>query len=148
MGEHLPNLEPTYIRNSRWRLLTYAIGSTGFFLTISYDVLFNKQKLTGEGTWILWIVLPILLVLSLFFISQYRKHPIEIELSMDYILLTEDGYYNWQDIKHIGTKCLDEGGEDLVLTLNNGKKIKKDVSNLEIDSKELLELINKYVEAR
>ncbi|MFT3703876.1 MAG: hypothetical protein QM802_16040 [Agriterribacter sp.] len=146
----MPDLEPSYIRNSRWRLLTYAIGLTGFFVTTLYDAIFNHWKSTGGGSSYQWIFIIIFFLLALFFIRQYRTHPVEIEITMDDIMLNGEGTYNWQDIQHVGTEYLggDTPTNHLVLKLYTGKKISKNLSDLEIDDKELLKLIHKYVEAR
>jgi len=135
-------LQPLTIRNSRWRLLLYMIGAIGFFVTILYDILFNNGKTSGSGA---FFFLALFLMLALFYIRQYRAHSGVIELTTKYICFYETDYYNWQDIKRVEVEKMTIGPytEQLVLTLHSGKKIRIDIRDLEIDGKELLELINK-----
>lgn len=143
----MPNPKPTYIRNSRWRLFIYAFCSSGLCIIILYNLLFNHGKFTGNFG-ILWCFVILLALTSLYTINNYRNYPIEIELTTTYIAIAGEGIFEWKDIKHIGTESqsLKVPTIFLILNLHNNKKIKKDISDLEIKSKELFRLIEKYIE--
>lgn len=129
-------------------MMVYAIGTMGIGVTAICDKLMNAGRVTGNGSGF-WFLVVISLGSGVYFLSDYRKQPIEIELTPDGITLRAQGFFKWSDIAHIYTeqKGIRVYSQYLVVELRGGKKMLSDISDLEIAGKELLELIHQYVEA-
>lgn len=78
-----------------------------------------------------------------YFIKELRDHKIEIVITTAGIRLRGEGFCDWSAIEKISTD-VDEGDVTLILYVRNKAAIRFDITSLEMDDDELIELILAY----
>ena len=93
-----------------------------------------------DGQWMTIIFGLVALAGSLYYLKEWREPKIEIVITLEGIRLRGEGFYTWSSIEKFSTH-VDDGTTTLILYVREQNAIRFEISNLELEKKDLIELI-------
>jgi hypothetical protein len=109
---------------------------------------YEKTRIIYKQNPTFTIILGIVMFgLFFYFLSELVKRKAEIILTKEGIELRDSGFFEWNMIERFSTlyhRYSDNHNEDLVLYFKNSADLKFEISNLEKDKDEIVDLIIKY----
>jgi len=139
--------EQLVIRQSKKKQYGYVLV-TGLMILWYFVGPYEKTRIIYSKSPVFTIILGIIMfALFFYFLNELIKRNAEITLTKKGIELRDKGYFEWQMIESFKTiyyRYNDTHNEDLVLHFKEFSDLKFDISQLEKDKTELVDLILKF----
>jgi hypothetical protein len=125
------------LKKSRRKQIINAVVAASIGLGCIFKSLASWNK---DGQWGIFVFGLVAIVGLLYYLKELRERNIEIVITLEGIRLSGEGFYTWSSIEKFSTH-VDEGTTTLILYVREQAAIRFEISDLELEKKELIELI-------
>jgi hypothetical protein len=132
----IPNQE-IILKKSRKKQIINAVVAGAIGLGCIFKSLASWNR---DGQWGIFVLGLVALVGFLYYLKELRESKVEIVITLEGIRLSGEGFYTWSSIEKFSTH-VNDGTTTLILYVREQDAIRFEISDLELEKKELIELI-------
>lgn len=126
------------LKKSRRKQIINAVVAVSIGLGCIFNSLASWNN--KDGQWGIFVFGLVALVGFLYYLKELRECKVEIVITLEGIRLSGEGFYTWSSIEKFSTH-VDDGTTTLILYVREQDAVRFEISDLELEKKELIELI-------